>query len=75
MSMKLCIHINADARFQFDGDMVIPDGDLLDPASHQCIIKFCKESGLLRDVILQEECICFLIIENLVDIALCHQLG
>lgn len=53
MSMKLCIHINADARFQFDGDMVIPDGDLLDPASHQCFIKFCKESGLLRDVILQ----------------------
>ena len=31
--MKLCIHINADAGFQFNCDAVIPDGDLLDPAS------------------------------------------
>mgnify|MGYP000167063700 FL=1 len=32
--MKLCIHINADAGFQFNSDEVITDGDLLDPASH-----------------------------------------
>ena len=36
--MKSCIHINADARFQFNCDVVIPDGDLLDPASHQFFI-------------------------------------
>ena len=30
----LCIHINADVGLQFNCDMVIPDGDLLDPASH-----------------------------------------
>ena len=52
-SMKSCIHINADARFQFNCDVVIPDGDLLDPASHQFFIKFSKEGGLLREVILQ----------------------
>ena len=52
-SMKLCIHINADTGFQFDGDMVIPDCDQLDPASHQRFIKFSKEGGLLRYVILQ----------------------
>ena len=46
--MKLCIHINADTGFQFDGDMVIPDCDQLDPASHQRFIKFSKEGGLLR---------------------------
>ena len=48
-----CIHINADAGFQFDGDAVIPDGDLLNPASHQCFVEFCKVRGLLRDVILK----------------------
>ena len=53
MSMKLCIHINADAGFQFNCDAVIPDGYLLDPASHQCFIEFCKIGGLLCDVILQ----------------------
>ena len=25
VSMKLCIHINADTGFQFDGDVVIPE--------------------------------------------------
>lgn len=49
----LCINIDTNTGFQFDGDMVIPDGDLLDPASHQCFIEFCKEGGLLRNVILQ----------------------
>ena len=51
--MKLCIHINADAGFQFNCNAVIPDGYLLNPASHQCFIKFCKIGGLLCDVILQ----------------------
>ncbi len=49
----LCINIDADAGFQFNCDVVIPDGDLLDPASHQRFIKFSKVGGLLRDVILQ----------------------
>ena len=52
-SIELCIHINTNTGFQFDGNVVIPDGNLLDPASHQCFIKFGKEGGLLRDVILQ----------------------
>lgn len=51
--MNLCIYINADTRFQFDSDAVIPECDLLDPASHQCFIEFCKIGGLLRNVILQ----------------------
>ena len=51
--MKLCININADAGFWFHGGVVIPDGYLLDPASHQCFIEFCKIGGLLCDVILQ----------------------
>ena len=46
--MKLCININADAGFQFDGDAVIPDDDLHDPASHQSFIEFYKIGGLLR---------------------------
>ena len=46
-SIGLCNHVNADARFQFNCDAVIPDGDLFDPASHQRFIEFCKEGGLL----------------------------
>lgn len=38
--MKLCIHIDTSTRFQFDGDVVIPDDYLLDPASHQRFVKF-----------------------------------
>lgn len=49
----LCINIDINTGFQFDGDVVIADSDLLDPASHQSFIKFSKEGGLLRDVILQ----------------------
>ena len=52
-SMKSCTHVNADAGFQFNCNVVIPDGNLLDPASHQCFIEFCKIGGLLRNVILQ----------------------
>ena len=33
--IDLCIHIDTNTGFQFYGDMVIPDGDLFDPASHQ----------------------------------------
>lgn len=33
--IKLCINIDADTGFQFNRDAVIPDGYLLDPASHQ----------------------------------------
>ncbi len=51
--MKLCINIDADAGFQFDGDVVIPDGDLFDPASHQRFSKFSEVGSLLCDIILQ----------------------
>ena len=51
--MKLCININADTGFQFDSDMVIPDSDLLDPASYQRFVKFGEVGSLLRDIILQ----------------------
>lgn len=33
--MELCININVDTGFQFNGDAVIPDGYLLAPASYQ----------------------------------------
>lgn len=49
----LCIHINADTGFQFYGDVVIPDGDLFDPASHQQFVKFGEVGSLLCDIILQ----------------------
>ena len=51
--MKLYIHIDANTGFQFDGDMVIPDSDLFDPASHQRFIKFGEVGSLLRNIILQ----------------------
>ena len=35
VSMELCINIDADTGFQFNGDVVIPDGYLLDPASYK----------------------------------------
>ena len=49
------LHINIDinTRFQFDGDVVIPDSNLLDPASHQRFIKFGEVGSLLRNIILQ----------------------
>lgn len=49
----LCIHIDANIRFQFDGDVVIPDGDLFNPASHQRFVKFGEVGSLLCDIILQ----------------------
>ena len=49
----LCIHINANTGFQFDGDVVIPDSELLDPASHQRFVKFGEVGILLRNIILQ----------------------
>ncbi len=48
-----CIYINADARFQFNCDAAIPDGDLFDPASHQRFVKFGEVGSLLCDIILQ----------------------
>lgn len=33
--------------------MVIPDGYLLDPASHQCLIEFCQMCSLLGNEILK----------------------
>ena len=49
----LCIHIDANTGFQFYGDVVIPDGDLFDPASHQQFVKFGEVGSLLCDIILQ----------------------
>ena len=51
--MKLCIHIDTNTGFQFDGDVVIPDGDLFDPASHQRFVKFGEMGSLLCNIILQ----------------------
>lgn len=52
ISIELYIHINVNAGFQFNCDMVIPDGDLLDPASHQGFVKFGEVGSLLCDIIL-----------------------
>ena len=49
----LCIHIDANTGFQFNGDVVIPDGDLFDPASHQRFVKFGEVGSLLCNIILQ----------------------
>ena len=49
----LCIHIDTNTGFQFDGDVVIPDGDLFDPASHQRFVKFGEVGSLLCNIILQ----------------------
>lgn len=51
--MKLCIHIDINTRFQFGGYVVIPDSDLLDPASYQRFVKFGEVGSLLRNIILQ----------------------
>lgn len=50
---NLCINIDADTGFQFNRDTVIPDGDLLDSASHQRFVKFGEVGSLLRNIILQ----------------------
>lgn len=50
--IKLCINIDANTRFQFYGDMVIPDSDLLDPASYQRFVKFGEVGSLLCNIIL-----------------------
>ncbi len=49
----LCINIDINTGFQFDGDVVIPDSDLFDPASHQRFVKFGEVGSLLRNIILQ----------------------
>ena len=48
----LCIRINANTGFQLDDDVVIPDGDLFDPAMHQRFVKFGEVGSLLRNIIL-----------------------
>ena len=53
MFIDLCIHIDANTGFQFDGDVVILDGDLFDPASHQRFVKLGEVGSLLRNIILQ----------------------
>lgn len=47
----LCINIDVNTGFQFDGDVVIPDGDLFDPASHQQFVEFGEVGSLLCDII------------------------
>lgn len=49
----LCIHIDTNIGFQFDGYVVIPDSDLLNPASYQRFVKFGEVGSLLRNIILQ----------------------
>ena len=49
----LYVHIDTNTGLKFDGDVVIPDGDLLDPASHQRFVKFGDVGSLLRNIILQ----------------------
>lgn len=47
----LCINIDTNTGFQFDGDVVIPEGDWFDPASHQRFVKFGEVGSLLCDII------------------------
>ena len=51
--IDLYINIDINTRFQFDGDVVTPDDDLFDPASHQRFVKFGEVSSLVSDIILQ----------------------
>lgn len=44
---NLCINIDANTGFQFNRDTVIPDSDLLDPASYQRFVKLREVNGLL----------------------------
>lgn len=50
---NLCINIDTNTGFQFDGDVVIQDDYLFDPASHQRFVKFGEVGSLLCDIILQ----------------------
>lgn len=49
----LYIHIDTNTGFQFDGDVVIPYGDLFDPTSYQRFVKFGEVGSLLCNIILQ----------------------
>lgn len=49
----LCIYIDTNTGFKFNGDVVIPDGYLFDLSSHRRFVKFGEVSSLLCDVILQ----------------------
>lgn len=50
---NLCVHIGTNTGFRVDGYVVIPDSDLLDPASYQRFVKFGEVGSLLRNIILQ----------------------
>ena len=49
----LCIHIDTNTGFQLDGYVLIPDSDLLNPASYQRFVKFGEVGSLLHNIILQ----------------------
>lgn len=49
----LPFNINFQSGFEFHGEVVFPDGDLLEPAFNQGLVEFSKVSALLLDVILQ----------------------
>ena len=51
--MALCIYIDTNTGFQFDGDVIFPDSELFDPASYQRFVKFGEVGSLLCDIILQ----------------------
>ncbi|WP_215632789.1 hypothetical protein [Coprococcus catus] len=44
----LCVHIDINTGFQFDGDVVIPDSDLLDPASQEQWTERLQSENLLE---------------------------
>lgn len=49
----LCIHIDANTGFPFDGEVVIPKDYLFDPASYQRFVKFGEVGSLLCNIILK----------------------
>ena len=71
----LCIHIDANTRFQFDGDVVIPDGDLFNPASHQRFVKFDEVGSLLCDIILQVIDSFYLLVSYIIVSYILHAAG
>ncbi|MDY5437009.1 hypothetical protein [Peptostreptococcus porci] len=47
--MRICLSVNIDlkARFQFNGAIVWPDCDLLEPAFCKGFVKYARVSSLL----------------------------
>ena len=72
----LYVHIDTNTGFQFDSDVVIQDGYLFDPASHQRIVKFGEVGSLLCDIILQVIDPLYLLVSyGSVDVGLLAQLS